>query len=283
MCIRQWVRTGIASVLLLGLAVLGPAPASANLIWSQQAILLIHVPLGGGLFFSTNHVITASQGVGTVNVRCFNESSQTIGPVAGVNVELNATGQLSEQTPTTLGVTTDPLFTGLGWCWANNNPNEVSFDVQTTIGSTRDLSPGGIVNSADSSLVAGGRGLGFASANRGAIPYFNTSGGAAATYVFLVNPRATSLTLTLQLYNAAGTAQGPALVRALAGRKLDVLSVPGVFGLATPPASGSISITHTGTRTNGYLGWIIQVGGGKNVFTPIDLLDAFVLTSDTAP
>ena len=134
MCMRQFVRAGIVSVLLLGLAFLGPAPASADL-WNQQAILLIHVPLGGGTFFTTNHVITGATGAVTVNVKCFNDSSQRIGPALGVNVELSATGQLSQQTPTTLGVTTDPLFTGLGWCWANNISNLIVAGVSSRLDS----------------------------------------------------------------------------------------------------------------------------------------------------
>jgi hypothetical protein len=158
----------------------------------------------------------------------------------------------------------------------------LSFNVLTTVGSTSDLSPGGIVNSEESSLVAGGTGLALMSANRGGIPYFNTSGGAAATYAFFVNPVSTARTLTLQLYNAAGTAQGPPLVRALSGRDVDVLSIPGVFGLVTPPVSGSVKINGSGA---GYLGWIIQVGSGKNVFTPIGLAgnDVLFMTSAGAP
>ena len=102
MCRPQFIRTGIASLLLLGLGVLGPAPASADMS-NQQAILLIHVPLGGGIFFTTNHVFTGTTGALTATVKCFNDSAQRIGPAAGVNVELSTTGQLSQQTPTTLG------------------------------------------------------------------------------------------------------------------------------------------------------------------------------------
>ena len=273
MDIRQFVSAGIASVLLLGVPVLGPAPASASDVWNQQAIILIHVPLGGGTFFTTNHVFTANEDAPTtVNVKCFNEMSQRVGPIAGVTVELNAAGQLSQQTPTTLGVTNDPLFTGLGWCWANNiDPNQFDFNVLTTIGSTSDLSPGGLLNSAGSTLVAANSGLVTTSFNRGGIPYFNTSGGTAATYVFLLNPLSTeSGQVSLQLYDAAGTAQGSPLLRTLSGRAIDVLSIPGVFELATPPVSGSITIT-TDLGGYGYTGWIIQVGNGKIAFTSLGL------------
>ena len=87
--------------------------------------------------------------------------------------------------------------------------------------------------------------------------------------MFLLNPRAAGLNVTLQPYNAVGTAQGPPLVRALAGRDMDLLSIPGVFGLVTPPVSGSVSITASGDAGSGYLGWIVQVGGGTILFTAI--------------
>ena len=56
MRIPKCVGAGIASVLWLGLTVVGPAPASATNMASQQAILLIHVSLGGGTFFTSNYV-----------------------------------------------------------------------------------------------------------------------------------------------------------------------------------------------------------------------------------
>jgi hypothetical protein len=286
MGIRQLLGAGIASVFLFGLTVLGPTPASANNMALHQAILLIHVSLGGGTFFTSNYVFAANDsGPVTVNVKCFNESSQRVGPPPGVNVELNSAGQLSQQTPTTLGVTTDPLFTGLGWCFAGNvEENALDFNVLHTIGSTSDLTPGGLLNSPGSTLVAANTGLYEMSFNRGGVPYFNTSVGASATYLFLLNPVDAIVSVTLQLYNAAGIAQGLPVVRALSGRDMDLLTVPGAFGLATPPVSGTVQITANGV-TNGYLGWIIQVGNGKILFTAIGLdpQDAVVVAQTDAP
>ena len=85
--------------------------------------------------------------------------------------------------------------------------------------------------------------------------------------MFLLNPRSNAGVVALQLYNAVGTAQGPPLVRALSGRDMDLLSIPDAFGLVTPPVSGSVSIT----ANVGYLGWIVQVGGGTILFTAIGL------------
>jgi hypothetical protein len=286
MDVQRLLGAGIATVLSLGLALLGPTPASAGNMAPQQAILLIHVPLGGGSFFTSNYVFAANEGGPvTVNVKCFNESSQRVGPAFGVNVELNSTGQLSQQTPTTLGVTTDPLFSGgLGWCFASNiEENGLSFSVLNTIGLTSDLTPGGLLNSPEATLVAASSGLDTMSSNRGGIPYFNTSGGAGTTYAFLLNPVDVPAQVTLHLYNAAGVEQGLPLVRSLSPRDLDVLIIPAAFGLATPPVSGTVRIT--GDSLHGYLGWVIQVGGGKILFTPLGLVpeDAIPLAPGDAP
>ena len=267
----EFLKTGFVGALLVGLGVLGPAPASAANMWYQQAILLVHLPLGGGQVFTSNYVITANEGANTtVNVKCFNDVFQRVGPAAGVNVQLSATGQVAHHTPTTLLVTTDPLYTGLGWCWANNINSGLDFNVQTTIGSTSDLTPGGLLNSPVSTLLGTSTGLAETSNNVGGIPFFSTVGGASC-FAVLLNPLPGSRSVTLQLYDAAGVAQGAPLVRNLSGRDLDVLQIPQAFGSATPPTTGSVKLTAGG---NGYLGWIIQVyptGGGRLLFTPIGL------------
>ena len=59
------------------------------------------------------------------------------------NVELNATGQLSQQTPSTLGVTTDRSSAEvLAVLRDNIEENQFGFNVLNTIGLTSDLTPG---------------------------------------------------------------------------------------------------------------------------------------------
>ena len=70
----------------------------------------------------------------------------------------------------------------------------------------------------------------------------------------------------------------------MSGRAIDVLSIPGVFELETPPVSGSINIT-TDLNGFGYTGWIIQVGSGKIAFTSLglSLSDQILLDPADAP
>ena len=265
-------KVAIVGILLLGFVVLSPASGSAGDMWFQQALFLAHIPLGGGQFFTTNYVFTASEGANTtVNVKCFNDTSQRIGPPAGVNVELSATGQLAQHTPTTLGVTSDVLFTssGVGWCWANNINSGLDFTTQVTVGVTTDLTPGGILNSASSSFVGTTHGSGEVTAGLAGVPFFTTSGG-AQHFLVLLNALTTARTVTITLFDANGIPQGSPLVRNLSSRDLDALSIPAVFGVPTPPTSGSMRIVASG---NGVLGWYLQVlpTGSRAVFAPIGL------------
>lgn len=267
---RQSFKAAIIGILFLGCVGLGPAPASAANQWWQQALLLAHIPLGGGQFFTINYVLTATEGANTVNIKCFNDALQRIGPAAGVNIQASATGQSAQHTPTTLVVASDPLFaSGIGWCWANNTNTQLDYNVLTTVGITSNLTPGGILNSPTSTFVAANTGLGETSSGKGGIPYFTTSGG-AQNFLIVVNPLTTTQTLTFTLYDSTGFQQGSPLVRVFGGRALQVQSIPGAFGLATPPTTGSVSISTTG---GGFLGWLIQAypTGSRLIFTSIGL------------
>jgi hypothetical protein len=269
---KRTFNAGIVSLLFIGLTVLGATPAWATNMWWQQALLLVHIPVGNQTF-TTNYVFTASEGANTtVNVKCFNDLLQRIGPDAGVNVMVAAAqGQVANATPTTLQVVGAAGFTGIAWCWANNTASGLDFNVQTTVGLTTDLTPNGILNSPASTLVATSTGLAETSSNVGGIPFYTTAGG-AQNFAVLINPTQTSRTLSLQLFNTAGIAQGSPLSRVLPARGLALLTIPDSFGLTTPPASGSVTIT-VPTPGQGYLGYLLTayINTGRVVFTPIGL------------
>ena len=266
-------RAGAVGLVLIGLTVLGATPAWATNMWWQQALLLVHIPVGSQTF-TTNYVFTASEGANTtINVKCYNDLLQRIGPVAGVNVMVAAAqGQVANATPTTLQVVGAAGFNGIGWCWANNTASGLDYNVQLTVGLTTDLTPNGILNSAGSTLVATSTGLGETSSNVGGIPFYTTAGG-AQNFAVLINPTQTPRTLSLQLFNTAGIAQGSPLSRVLPARGLALLTLPDSFGLTTPPSSGTVTITIPSSPGPGYLGWLLTayVNTGRVVFTPIGL------------
>src|SRR5256885_594191 len=82
----------------------------------------------------------------------------------------------------------------------------------------------------------------------GGLPYFTTGAG-VQNFLVLVNPLTVGRTLTIQLYDTNGVPQGAALLRTINARGMQVLQIPGAFGLPTPPASGSVTIIADG---NGY-------------------------------
>jgi hypothetical protein len=96
-----------------------------------------------------------------------------------------------------------------------------------------------------------------------------TTSNGAQSFLILINPLLTAQTLTLKLSDVSGNPQGQPLSRLFQGRALSTLPVPGSFGLALPPTSGSVSISATGA---GYLGWYLQIlPNGGAIFTPVNI------------
>ena len=259
-------------MLFLGLVVFGPDSVLAGNMFREQALFLAHIPLGGGQFFTTNYIFTSTEGPGSINLKCFNDAFQRIGPPAGVNVPLPATGTVAQHTPTTLGVTADPLFaSGAGWCFADTIVGSNDFNSQITVGVTTDLTVGGILNSPSATFIGHNTGLGETSRLFGGDTFFTTANG-ALHFLVLVNPYTTTTTLQLQLFDVTGNQQGSTISRTLNGRAFVSLLVPAAWGLTTPPTSGNVRITGANTVGQGWLGWYLQVyPNGRAVFNSVGL------------
>ncbi len=267
---NHFLNAALVGVLFLGLVAFGPASASAATMWNQQALLLAHIPLGGGQFFTSNYVFTATENATTINVKCFNDNGNRIGPLPGINIAFSAQSQLAQHTPTTLGVASDPLFSsGTGWCWASSPGAAFDFNVQATFGVTTDLTVGGVLNSSGASFIGTTTGLAETGNGNGGVPFWTTSGG-AQHFLVLVNPLTAGGAVNLRLFDSGGVAQGTGtLARTLNARSLLALSVPSGFGLPTPPTTGSIRITGGG---GDYLGWYLQVfPNGRAILAPVGL------------
>lgn len=254
------LKAAIGGALFLAVAVLNPTGAVADQ-WFSQAIPLLHIPLGNGLVFTSNYAFAATgSGAVTVNVKCFNDASQRIGPAPGVNVPLPAAGAVALHTPPTLAVTTDPLFLGSGWCWAQALTAE-TFSSQITVGATTNLGPGAIQNDPNALFVGNSTGLAVTSRKLG-IPYV-TIGPGIQDFAMIVNPNPSVVSAAIGLWNASGVLQSPGfLIRNFPGRSLQVLSIPSDLGVVTPPPSGSVAV---GTaEAIGLLGWFFSVRASTN-------------------
>ena len=261
--------TTMVGVLFVGLMVYAPSSASAATMWNQQALFLAHIPVGPGQFFTVNYVFTATEAATTINVKCFNDNGNRIGPLAGVNIAFSSQSQVANHTPTTLGVASDPLFaSGNGWCWASSPNAGADFNVQATYGLTSDLSVGGVLNSSGSSFIGTTTGFAETSANLGGVPFWTSAGG-AQHFLILVNPLLASATVTVSLRDTAGVTQGTNQNRVVNSRALVALTIPAAFALQTPPTSGSLRLTGP---AGAYLGWYLQVyPNGRAIFQPIGL------------
>jgi hypothetical protein len=264
------LKATVVGLLFLGLVLVGVDSSQAGNMWRRQAIPLFHINLGGGQFFTTNYIFTATEGPGSLNVKCYNDQFQRIGPLAGVNVALNATGAVAQHTPTTLAVTTDVLFSsGIGWCFVNTVDTTNDFNSQVSAGVTTDLTVGGILNSSGSTFIGHNTSLGETTTFNGGTPYFTSLPGGAANYVLLVNPLTGGATVNLQLFDTSGNQQGATLNRTINPRGTLLLSVPSAWGLPTPPTSGNVRIQAAGGE---YLGWYVQVyPNGRLIFNAVGL------------
>jgi hypothetical protein len=268
---NRFTQGAIMAVLFLGVVVFGPVLASAGTQWNQQALLVLHIPVGGGQVFTTNFVFTATENATTVNVKCFNDIGSRVGPLAGVNIGFSRSNQVGQHTPTTLGLVSDALFTasGLGWCWASAPDPSVDFNVQATFGATSDLTPGGILSSPGATFIGHAPGSTETTAASGGVPFWTTAGG-AQPFLVVLNPLKAASSVTIQLFDANGVLQGTgSLSRPLNPRSLVALVVPASFALTSPPTNGSIKIA---ASTGPFLGWYFQeYPNGRAVFAQVSL------------
>lgn len=207
--------------------------------------------MGGGRFVTVNWIVFNPTSSGQiVNAKCFNDAFQRVGAAAGVNIELNPFQQASH-TPATLGITTDLLFTGLGWCYFDNGgSSQISVAISFGLSGGN---PGDLLSSATSSFVASATALGYMSVEDGSVPHWTSESG-WRFFLLIVNPTTINGTLRLRLYNTAGVQQGADLVRALNARDFDVIALPGAFGLTTPPTSGAVDLL---TSDTSFTGWVL--------------------------
>jgi hypothetical protein len=260
---------------LLLIWAVGSHEAFANQALAEALVALaVHVPVEGPSRFSVQYMISNSAtGGNTVNVKCFNAAGQRVGPVAGVDVKLGS-GEQRLQTPATLGITIDPLFQGLGWCYFQGT---ALFSVALLAGLVA-IVPGSeaplpltseAAQSLASDIAAGEITMSLAMA-----PMWTARSGWVSV-LFVLNPTTNSLVLDLALFDSAGVQLGPSISRALGAWDLDVLLLPEDFPSLTPPESGTVRIQNvTFGLPFGICGWVLGINSatGQALLYPLTLL-----------
>lgn len=208
-----------------------------------------HFPFSGGgapgpwstVYTVSNTTSTAT----TVNVKCFNEFTQRVGPAAGTSFTLTAFN-MNFYTPEALGLTTDPAFNGFGWCYfAVTAGDSISVGVGTGVRGIAGNPT--IFGSNNSRAIAMDTAQRMVTIDDASVPFW-TKQASWTSYLVSVNPTTTSRALTVNVYDDTGTFQG-ALNTTLSPRDLDMLVIssvgPALFGAADVKING-----------RGFVGWV---------------------------
>ncbi len=208
-----------------------------------------HFPSSGGGApgpWSTVYTISNTTSTATaVNVKCYNEFTQRVGPAGGTSFTLTAFN-MNFYTPEALGLTTDPAFNGFGWCYfAVTSGDSISVGVGTGM---RGIAGNPTIFGSNSSrAIAMDTAQRMVTIDDGSVPFW-TKLASWTSYLLSINPTTTSRSLTVNVYDDNNVFQG-ALNTTLSPRDLDILVISSV-GAAT---FGTADVKING---RGFVGWV---------------------------
>jgi hypothetical protein len=259
--IRPWCISFCALLSVVVLSVLIPLPLTwANTNEAPDLVApYVHVPFGVGPApgpFTTHYLVSNTTGfTNSVNVKCFNDGGGRVGPAAGITIALSAF-EMEVRDPVSLGLTGDLSFTGVGWCYFASDAGGGNDDVAVTF--LMGASVGGnLITTNDSRGLMADTAQGQVTIDDANIPYW-TQEGSWGTFIFALNPTATSRTVTMDVYNPAGAllgtwpGDGP-----FAARDLDFTQVVD----AVPAAAGGFGMADIEVSGRGFVGWVIGFNG----------------------
>ncbi|GEM_PF-3594107 len=235
---------------------------------------------------TTHYLISSTTSVGaTVNVKCYNDQIQRVGPAAGTTVTLGSFA-MEPWDPVSLGLTGDLLFTGLGFCYFADTGVGDDFAVSFLVG----ISDGNnLITTNNAVAITADTAQSNVSGDDANIPYW-TEEGSWDTYALIVSPKATGSDLDMKVYDAAGTLLGTWAAPGtpgLAPRDLDMASIVG----EVPGAAGGWGHADLDADSApvgfGYMGWIIGLNNTSlQAFMhpiPLDKNDTTALGSGDRP
>jgi len=190
-----------------------------------------------------------------VNVKCFTDGAVRVGPAAGVDITLSDF-EMEVRDPVSLGLTGDPGFTGVGWCYFASAAGGGDDDVAVTFLMGASVGGNLITNSNARGLMAD-TAQGRVTDDDANVAYW-TDEADWDTFVFALNPTAVFRTVAMDVYSPAGTLLGTWLGDGpLGARDLDITSVAG----AVPAAAGGFGMADIDVSGRGFVGWVIGFNG----------------------
>jgi len=286
------MKSGFITTVTISILATGLVASSAAYAYNEGRDLVapygrFGLTFGTGNLLDTHYLVSNTSGQDTVvNVKCYNDGSARVGPTGGTNINLGSgVGKdMDVVSPSFLGLTSHPSYTGLGWCYFRHVSGD-DFAVSYLIGVSRN---GNLITSNLANGLMSDTAQGYVTDDDANIPYW-TGEGNWRTYVLALNPTTTGQPLTVQFYNATanllGTWTGDGI---LGSRDLDFSSV-----INAVPATGTqwgfadVDIGSGNSAKRGFVGWIV----GLNTSTveafmypiPVDEDDVSQLGSGDRP
>jgi hypothetical protein len=199
--------------------------------------------------FDTHYLINnARPNPITVNVKCYSDiAGVRVGPAAGTTFDLPA-HTIAWANPVSLGLTTDPGFTGFGWCYfAGSDYFAVGFVTGISVANN-------LITTNNSRAIMSGTAQHMVTTNLASIPYW-TKEGSWDTYVLAFNPTTTGQTLTMTAYTPGGAVVGT-WITTLSARDMDYGTMAALVGAPSYTSWGNADFSITG---RGFVGWMAGI------------------------
>ena len=268
----------ILLMLLIAVPMVWAGPNEAGDLVAPYAHFAVSVPPATGPF-TTHYLVSSTTSSGaTVNMKCYNDTFNRVGPAAGTTINLGPFDMDAIWLSGVSGLTTDPSFTGYGWCYfavTSGDDVAVTFIAGLSVGNN-------LIATNDSKILMSDTAQSMTTLQDANIPYW-TKEGSWNTHLLALNPTTTARTFTMNVYNASGALQGTFPI-ILSARDLDFLSIPDAVG-ATGYGNADIGIS--GPLGHGFVGWVAGVNyasfQGFIYPVPLDKDDVSLLGSGDRP
>jgi hypothetical protein len=201
--------------------------------------------------FTTHYLVSSTTSLGaTVNMKCYDDGEDLLAPTAGTTINLGPFDMDAIWLSGVSGLTTDPHFSGYGWCYfavTSGDDIAVTFIAGLSVGND-------LITTNNSTLLMADTAQSYVTINDANIPYW-TKEGSWNTYLLALNPTTTNRTITMNVYNPSGGLLGTwtGLLGGLGPRDMDFISIPDAVGAT---GYGNADITMSG---RGFVGWVAGV------------------------
>jgi len=254
---RLGCAVSLVLALVIGLAITpaGAGPNESTDLVAMYAHLPASIPGATGPFSTVFYLANGTLATTSVNVRCYNDVLQRVGPAGGVIFTLTAF-DIDVATPSNLGLTVDPNFTGLGFCYFARTSGD-DFAVTFAMGIQGNNPPAFALHplfaSNASAAIGASTAQAMVSSDDSNVPLWLGDPN-WTTFLILANPTAAAVgNVRMDVYNLGGVLLGEQ-TRSLEPRDVELYTLSAFAG-----THGMADITKVSGAQRGYMGWVYAV------------------------